>query len=411
MNEMTNLVCTGCGSLCDDIQVEIAEDRITRIENACAKGAAFLYALDNPNRRTTCLVRHKEVPLERAIEEAKHLLSGARRPLIFGLDNSTLEAQAKAIHLARKLGAVIDDVSSFSYGALIRGLLDGSPRSCSLSQIKDKADLLIYLGSNPLHSHPRHLSKFSYYSYTDYDEAGWIPKVKLACIDVRETELSSICRPSFRLAPGGDREFIREILSIIKGGEGTDEARAFLELIKESQVCAIFCGKGLLYSLNGYFDLFNEMVEGLGQWTKVSVIPMTDEINMLGFNKSLRAEAGYVNQVSFDGGIIHGTELSFLEQIRRELPDCVLIAGSDPFAILPQSLSRKLAKMKIICLGNIVTSTTNAAEVVIATAAPGLESNGKVVRMDGEEVKLFKAKKSTYPSEEKVLEQLLGEGK
>ena len=411
MNETVNLVCTGCGSLCDDIQVEIAGNRIARIENACAKGAAFLYALDNPNRRTTCLVRHKEVPLERAIEEAKHLLSEARRPLIFGLDNSTLEAQAKAISLARKLGAVIDDVSSSSYSELIQGLLDGSPRSCSLSQIKDKADLLIYWGSNPLHSHPRHLPQFSYYSYTDYDEAGWIPKVKLTCVEVRETELSSICKPAFKLAPGGDREFIREIFSIIKGGEGADEAKAFLELIKESQVCAIFCGNGLLYSLNGNFDLFNEMVEGLGQWTKVSVVPMIDEINMLGFNKSLREEAGYINQISFDSGIKHGTEFSFLEQVHKEFPDCVLIAGSDPFSTLPQSLSRKLASTKIICLGSIITSTTNAAEVVIATAAPGLESSGKVVRMDGEEVNLFEVKKSTYPSEEEVLERLFEGGK
>jgi len=407
---MVNLVCTGCGSLCDDIQVEIAENRIARIENACAKGAAFLYALDNPHRRTTCLVRHKEVPLERAIEAAKHLLSEARRPLIFGLDNSTLVTQVKAISLARKLGAVIDDLSSFSYGELIRGLLEGSLRSCSLSQVKDKAELLIYWGSNPLHSHPRHLSQFSYYSYTDYDEAGWIPKVKLTCVEVRETELSSICKPAFKLAPGGDREFIREILSIIKGGKGTDEAKAFLELIKDSQVCVIFCGKGLLYSLNGNFDLFNEMVEGLGQWTKASVIPMIDEINMLGFNKSLREGTGYINQVSFDGGIIHGTEFSFLEQIHKELPDCVLMAGPDPFSTLPQSLSRKLASAKIISLGSIITSTTNAAEVVIATAAPGLESIGKVIRMDGEEVNLFEVKKSTYPSEEEVLERLLMEG-
>jgi formylmethanofuran dehydrogenase subunit B len=408
---MVNLVCTGCGSLCDDIQVEIEENRIARIENACAKGAALLYALDNPERRTTCLVRHKEVPLERAIEEAKHLLLEAKRPLIFGLDNSTLEAQVKAIRLARKLGAVIDDASSFSYGELIRGLLEGSPRSCSLSQIKDKTDLLIYWGSNPLHSHPRHLSKFSYYSYTDYDEAGWVPRVKLTCIEVRETELSSICKPAFKLAPGGDREFIREILSIIKGGEGTEEAKAFLELIKNSQVCVMFCGKGLIYSLNDTFDLFNEMVERLSQWTKVSVIPMIDEFNMLGFNKSLREETGYINQISFDGGIIHDTEFSLLEQLHGGLPDCVLIAGSDPFSTLPQSLSRKLASMKIICLGSIITSTTNAAEVVIATAAPGLESSGKVVRMDGEEVNLFEVKKSTYPSEEEVLERLFEEGK
>jgi len=406
-----DLVCTGCGTLCDDIQVEIEENRVAKIENVCAKGAALLYALDNPKRRTTCLVRHKEVSLERAIKEAKHLLLEAKRPLIFGLDNSTLEAQAKAIRLAQKLGAVIDDGSSFSYGELIRGLLKGSPPGCSLSQIKDKADLLIYWGSNPLHSQPRHLSRFSYYSYTEYDEAGWFPKVKMSCVEVRDTELSSICNPAFKLPPGGDGEFIQEILSTTKGGGGSEKAKAFLELIKESQFCVMFCGRGLIYSLNGNFDLFNEMVARLGQWIKVGVIPMIDEFNMLGFNRLLHDETGYINQVSFDGGISHGNEFSFLEQVRRGLPDCILIVGSDPVSTVPQFLSRNLSSTSIICLNSLITSTTNEAEVVIATAAPELAGGGKVLRMDGEEVSLCEGRKSTYPSEEEVLEQLFKGGR
>lgn len=408
---MLNLVCTACGSLCDDIQVEIEENRVAKVENACAKGAAFLYALDNPKRRTACQVRHKEVSLERAIEEARRILSDAKRPLIFGLDNSTLEAQAKAIRLAQKLGAVIDDGSSFSYGELTQGLLKGSPPSCALSQIKDKANLLIYWGSNPLHSHPRHLSRFSYYSYTEYDEAGWFPKVKMSCVEVRDTELGSICNPVFKLPPGGDREFIQEVLSTIKGGEGSERAKTFLELIKESHFCVVFCGRGLIYSLDGSFDLFNEMVARLSQWSEVAVIPMIDEFNMLGFNRSLREETSYINQVSFAGGIFHGPEFSFLEQVRRGLPDCILVVGSDPFSTLPQSLSTNLSSTSIICLSSLITSTTNTAEVVIATAAPGVESGGKVVRMDGEEVNLLELRKSVYPSEEEVLEQLFEGGR
>jgi len=109
------------------------------------------------------------------------------------------------------------------------------------------------------------------------------------------------------------------------------------------------------------------------------------------------------------GGISHGPAFSFLEQVRRGLPDCILIVGSDPFSTLPQSLSRNLSSTSIICLSSLITPTTNAAEVVIATASPGLESGGKVVRMDGEEVNLFEVRKGAYPSEEEVLERLFKE--
>ena len=49
--------------------------------------------------------------------------------------------------------------------------------------------------------------------------------------------------------------------------------------------------------------------------------------------------------------------------------------------------------------------------MVIATAASGLESGGKVMRMDGEEVNLLEVRKGAYPSEEEVLGRLLEEGK
>jgi len=138
---------------------------------------------------------------------------------------------------------------------------------------------------------------------------------------------------------------------------------------------------------------------------------MIDDVNMLGFNKLLRQKTGYINQVSFSGGVSYAPEFSFLEQLRREVPDCVLIAGSDPVSTLPISLRNNLAKTKVICLSSLITPTTKTADVVIATAAPGWEKGGKVIRMDREEVRLVKVRESAYPSEEDILERLLGEKK
>jgi len=399
-----SLVCTGCGCLCDDIQVEIEGDRFTKVENACAKGAALLYSSDNPGRRATCLIGGEKASLEQAIEAAARLLLKARRRLIFDLDNSTLEAQAAAIELASKLGGVIDNASSFSYGTLFQRILSGELPTCSLSQVKDNADLLLYWGSNPPHTHPRHLSKFSYYSYTDYTEAGWFPKVTLSCIEVRDTELSLLCKPAFRLKPGGDKDFITNIL--VEGKDGTEESKRFVELVREAQFCVIFCGPGLSYSLHGDFDLFDEMVRKLNQRTRIAVIPMAVESNLRGFNQSLYEQTGYVNQVSFAAGVSHGSEFSFLEQVRKRLADCVLIIGSDPFSNLPLSLMRNLQGMSVICLDHFSTPTTNSAEVVIPTALPGLECSGSAIRMDGDEIALVGLKKAGYPTEEEILKQL-----
>jgi len=118
----------------------------------------------------------------------------------------------------------------------------------------------------------------------------------MSCVEVRDTELSSICKPVFKLTTWRRQGIHTRILSVIEGGEGSEEARAFVELIKESEFCVIFGGRGLIYSLNGDFDLFNKMVAMLSQRIKVAVIPMIDEFNMLGFNKSLHGETGHINK-------------------------------------------------------------------------------------------------------------------
>ena len=245
-----------------------------------------------------------------------------------------------AIELARKLGAALDDASSFSYGPLIERILRQELPTCSLSEVKDKADLLLYWGANPTATHPRHLSKYTYYAYADFSPAGWYPKVTLSSIDVRPTELTAMSKPAFRIKPRGDQELISGLVWRI--ADRHRPGQATLRLVKKSRFCAIFCGLGLVHSLDGDFSGFSQMVHLLGKSLRIAVIPMIAETNMVGFNQSLHKQISYVNQASFAGGVSTDIEFSFLEQVHNRTPDCILVVGSDPFSMLPQSLMNNL---------------------------------------------------------------------
>jgi len=402
---MQSCVCTGCGCLCDDIGVEVEGGVLSRIENACAKGVAYLRSAGDPARRPRSLVAGREVSLDQAIEEAADLLSGAENCLVFGLDSSTIEAQQAGVELARVLGAVIDDGSFFAFGDLMERITNGEVPTCSLGDIKDNADLLVYWGSDPPHTHPRHLSMFTYLTYSDFDPIGWLPKgVKLTCVDVRDSEFMSVCRPAFKIEPGGDREFIRAVMD---AADTHPEAAAFAKLVGAAQFCVVFCGQGLTYSLGGDFGIFCEMVNGLAQSRRMAVIPMVAEANMRGFAATLREATGRVNQVSFSGGVLHGQRLSFLEQVRNHNADCLLVVGADPFATLPQGVMAELVDADIVCLSSFVTATTAAADVVIPVAVPGVEYGGKMLRMDGDEVSTAGVIEASYPHDADVLRRLL----
>ncbi len=388
------LVCTGCGCLCDDVVVQLGVDSGVpgRIENACARGAAYLQAAFGPARRAAGRIRRQACSPEDAIDEAARLLSKAERRLIFGLDSSTLEAQAVAIELARKLGAAIDGASSFAWGPFIERIVRKELPSCSLSEVKDKADLLLYWGANPTATHPRHLSRHTYYAYSEFNPAGWYPQVTLATVDVRQTELTAMSKPALRIKPGEDRDLIAGVL-----GELPPDGQAgqLSELIRKSRFCTLLCGLGLAQALDGDLEAFTRMVRMLGQSVRMAVIPMIVETSMIGFARQLYELTGYVNSVSFaaaDGSGRHagGREFSFAEQVREQAATCILIVGSDPFSTLPQSLLDRTrgANISIICLDHFPTLTTEAADVVVPVGVPGVDSGGTLVRMDGDRIAL-----------------------
>ncbi|MDP6101114.1 MAG: formylmethanofuran dehydrogenase subunit B, partial [Dehalococcoidia bacterium] len=71
------------------------------MENACLKGSAFFQAAWRREERP-CRVEGCPASLEEAVAAAAELVKGARNPVVYGLDNSTIEAQQVALRLARR---------------------------------------------------------------------------------------------------------------------------------------------------------------------------------------------------------------------------------------------------------------------------------------------------------------------
>lgn len=403
---MADLICPSCSCLCDDIRLKVEEGRLTGVDSACLKGASYFQAVAGQRERP-CLVAGKPVPAQEAIAAAAALLAKARHPMIFGLDNSPTEAQLVAFKLARALGAVLDDTSSFCQGGLTEKIIRGVLPGCPLSDASRIADVLIYWGANPYQAHPRHLSKFTFYPRAEYKEAGWTPAVTLVGVDIRETETTIICHRFYTLPPGGDRDFIGQVITGLGGGETAPPAAELSQLLSEARYVIFFAGLGLVYSLDNDLSPFEALVGEVRKRAKVAVLPMVGHFNTMGFNHTCFDETGFVNQVSFANGVTHGAEFSILEQVRQRQPDCLLVVGSDPFTSLPRPLVRHLSTIPIICLDPFPTPTCEAAQVAIGVAPAAVEVSGTARRMDGETVALTPAWPARSPSDEEVLRGIL----
>ena len=79
--------------------------------------------------------------------------------------------------------------------------------TCTLGEIKNRADFIVYWGGNPAECHPRHFTK-----YTLTQKGSFVPNGRkdrtMVLVDIRETPAPRPPISSFRCRPAKDFEVI-----------------------------------------------------------------------------------------------------------------------------------------------------------------------------------------------------------
>lgn len=398
--------------LCDDIEVESEKNIVNKVYTACRVGVAHM----KEGRESAAFrVDNKPVDEATAISEAAAILKNAKNPLIFGLGTSTNETQKLAIELARKTSATLDDTSSFCLGRVVEALLQNKFKVCTLDDVRNKADVTIFWGADPSDSHPRHLSKHSYFPRGIEKQRGWEEERTAIAIDVRKSHTAKICGNNFfQIPPGGDAEFIDALIAGLSGKLPKTSynfpPKRILELaniLKGAKFGVVFVGLGLVYSLENLEPLIR-LMDALNEKANFHLIPMVGHYNMRGFNETLFEETGHVNSVKFeDGTVKHGPEYSIVESLKAKTVDAALIIGSDPLSSLPRSVAKNLLGIPVISMDPCETLTSRSAKVYINTAISGVESGGSATRMDGVKVNFKPVVETNRLSDEAVLKKIM----
>lgn len=107
-----NATCAFCGCVCDDIELHANEERIVETKRACILGEAWFKNHTAERLYPDAIIDGKEATVDDAVEAAADILYGANMPLVYGLSNTTCEAQREAVWLAELVGGVIDSHTS-----------------------------------------------------------------------------------------------------------------------------------------------------------------------------------------------------------------------------------------------------------------------------------------------------------
>ena len=110
--EFHDVACTVCGCVCDDIQLHHDEVRIHKANKACVLGTAWFLNHTAEKKYPDALIDGREATVDEAIEAAASFLHAADMPLVYGMSNTTCEAQKECAAMADALGGLLDSHTS-----------------------------------------------------------------------------------------------------------------------------------------------------------------------------------------------------------------------------------------------------------------------------------------------------------
>lgn len=292
--------------------------------------------------------------------------------------------------------------------------------TCTLGEVKNRADFIIYWGGNPAECHPRHFSKYALIPKGKFVPRGRKDRT-MVLVDIRETNSARAADIFLQVRPGKDFEVLTILRALVKGqpvdpklvaetGLTMEQLTDLVARMKAAKFGVMFFGMGLSMTRGKHMNsaALLTLAAEMNAYTKFVAMPMRGHGNVTGADVVMRWQTGYPFGINFSRGYprFNPGEYSTIDLLVRGDCDAALILGADPGATMPQPCIEHLKRIPTIVLDPKVTHTSKLSRVHITTAATGISAPGTAYRMDEVPLPLRPALKSPYPTDEEIIRRI-----
>ncbi len=394
-----NLICPVCGASCDDIQVDLSGDVLT-VKNACKMGNAKFQEVASKHRIREPFLRDgrstRKCSWDEAITRAAEILTDAKRPLLFIGSETSCEAMEVGLHMGEYLGAVVDSNSTVCHGPTAMGIQEAGRVGATAGQGKSRSDLVIYWGSNPMESMPRHMSRYAVYPRGYWTRRGRFDRT-IITVDPRKTITAENSDLHIQLRPNTDYELLSALLTMLHGmqphpsvEEVTGVSISLMEEMLETMLgCnygAIYVGLGIAssYGKHRNAELAFNLVKELNSHTKFVIGALRGHCNVAGFNQIASYLYGYPFGLDFARGYprYNPGEFTAVDLLRERDVDALLVVSADLVSHFPASCAEYLAEIPVACIDIAPCPMTMVSDVVLPGVIDAMECDGTFYRLD-----------------------------
>jgi formylmethanofuran dehydrogenase subunit B len=406
-----DVACTVCGSVCDDLRVTVAGGRVLAADGACKLARPWFEAV-NQHQPPVAEVADSPVSLTEAYTRAAELLNASKYPLIYGLSRSTTEGQRAAVALADKIGGTIDTTASTGHAPSIMALQQVGESTCTLGEVKQRADVVVFWGSDPLVTHPRHIERY----------CPPRPGRTIVVVDTHETETAKAADLFVPVTAGCQWEAVWEVRELVRREAppselwsgalgGASRLTELASLLRSAKFGVIFFGGGITSEPLAHrtLEALLQLVTDLNRQTRFYARRMRRYGDVAGADSVLAWQTGYPFGVNLSAGYprYNPGEFTGPDMLARGEPDLCVLVGSETAADFPRAATEHLRRIPVIALDPPHVRLPFTPAVRFTTAVYGVHRPGTAYRMDEVPIPLRVLTDSEYPSDGEVLGELL----
>lgn len=387
--------CPACGLLCDDIVVTAASP--LRINQDCAKAVTFF---SQSTTLTQPQIAGKNTDLATAIAEAARLLKSSKQPLFAGL-GTEVQGMRAIMQLAEKTNATLDHMHSEATVRNTLTLQNTGWQTTTLTEIKNRADLVIAIGTDIVSTHPRFLERVIANKNSLFKERP--TEVEYLLSNSADNEALADDLPALINALNAlalNKSLHAESIS----GVSTSTLLTLISKIKASKYCVIVWSAAQFNFPHAELSIQSiaRLIATLNLSTRVAGFPLNSGDGDTSVNSTSTWLTGFATRNRITNSQAHYETYQFSTQKQLETCDALVWFSSfNPHS--PPHINAPL-----IVIGHPNTQFQMMPDVFIPIGTPGLDHAGTMFRMDSAvALPLKKVRHNNLPTLSQVCHQIL----
>ena len=400
-----------CGIASDDLTIQVSGNTVSVLENG---DAVTKNGFEMPLGDSHARIDGEAVSLEQAVAKAAALIRDSQQPVVGGLATDMNGARA-AMALANKAGAVIDSMDS---DAVFRNLLvlqDTGWITTTLSEVKNRVDVLLVVGSDIEADYPRFFERMIW-NQDSLFEQDTASRDVIYLGKAPSGDASTSPRGKKAQVLACDDEDLPEVLSVLRalvngktiqadqvGGIAVSELNDVVDKLKQASYSVItWAAEAMQFDhAEASIQMLNEMIKEVNENNRCNALPLGGkEGGTTAYNVSAW-QSGYPMRTSLSRGYPDYDPYLFDSKAmlaNGEVDSLVWVSSFNVDRIPPTTA------VPTIVIGRSGMTFEQEPAVFIPVGVPGIDHAGRTLRGDSSvAVPLRKLRDSGLPTTFDVL--------